>query len=80
MLLQIFCPDHPPPSTGTVATTAVADPVDFEEMAAEQNRCPETQHFVPNRHRHILACVLAISPGEASTTERSHGYEADAYI
>jgi hypothetical protein len=23
-----------------------ADPVDFEEMAAEQNRCPETQHLL----------------------------------
>jgi hypothetical protein len=30
MLLLIFCPDHPP----------------SEEMAAEQNRCPETQHLL----------------------------------
>jgi hypothetical protein len=45
MLLRIFCLD-PPPSTGTVAATAVADPVDFEEMAAEQNRCPETQRLL----------------------------------
>jgi hypothetical protein len=31
---------HPlPESTATVAAPAVADPVDFEEMAAEQNRC-----------------------------------------
>ncbi len=28
-----------PESTTTVAAPAVADPVDFEEMAAEQNRC-----------------------------------------
>ncbi len=34
----------PPPSTGTVATAA--DPVDFEEMAAEQNHCPETQRLL----------------------------------
>jgi hypothetical protein len=35
-----------PLSTGTVAATAVADPVDFEEMDAEQNRCPETQRLL----------------------------------
>jgi hypothetical protein len=34
----------PPPFTGTVV--AAADPVDFEEMAAEQNRCPETQRLL----------------------------------
>jgi hypothetical protein len=46
-VLLIFCPDHPPPpSTGTVAATAAADPVDFEEMAAEQNHCPETQRLL----------------------------------
>jgi hypothetical protein len=45
MLLRIFCLDHPP-LTGTVAATAAADPVDFEEMAAEQNRCPETQRLL----------------------------------
>jgi hypothetical protein len=33
-------------STGTVTATAAADPVDFEEMAAEQNRCPETQRLL----------------------------------
>ncbi len=37
----LFCPLSK--STGTVAATAVADPVDFEEMAAKQNRCAETQ-------------------------------------
>jgi hypothetical protein len=30
-------------TAGLVATTSTADPVDFEEMAAKQNRCPETQ-------------------------------------
>ncbi len=35
---------------------------------------------VPNRHRHCLACVLAISPEEASTAERSHGCEANVDI
>jgi hypothetical protein len=37
---------RPPPPAGTVAATAAADPVDFEEMAAEQNRCPETQRLL----------------------------------
>ncbi len=38
---------RPPPSTtGTVAATASADPVDFQEMAAEQSRCPETQRLL----------------------------------
>jgi hypothetical protein len=44
MLLLIFYLD--PPRTGTVAAMAAADPVDFKEMAAEQNRCPETQHLL----------------------------------
>jgi hypothetical protein len=30
-------------TTGSVAATLAADPVDFKEMAAEQNSCPETQ-------------------------------------
>jgi hypothetical protein len=48
----------PPLSTGTVAATAVADPVDFEEMAAEQNRCPEAQHLLGGTSlasRHIIS-------------------------
>jgi hypothetical protein len=28
---------------GSVAAASATDPVDFGEMAAEQNRCPETQ-------------------------------------
>jgi hypothetical protein len=46
MLLRISCLDPPPPSTGTVAATAAADPVDFEEMAAEQSHCPEVQRLL----------------------------------
>jgi hypothetical protein len=35
---------HPNQTTaGSVAATLAADPVDFKEMATEQNRCPETQ-------------------------------------
>jgi hypothetical protein len=49
-LLLIFCLalPHPLPSlesTETVATSVVADPVDLEAMAAEQNRCAETQRL-----------------------------------
>ncbi len=33
-------------TAGSVAATLAADPVDFEEMAAEQNRCPETQRLL----------------------------------
>ncbi len=33
-------------TTGSVTATSAADPVDFEEMAAEQNRCPETQRLL----------------------------------
>jgi hypothetical protein len=35
----------PPQSTGSVPAAA-ADPVDYEEMAAEQNRCAETQRLL----------------------------------
>jgi hypothetical protein len=31
---------------GTVAATAAADPIDFEAMAAKQNRCAETQRLL----------------------------------
>jgi hypothetical protein len=37
-------PNHT--TTGSVATALVADPVDFEEMATEQNHCPETQRLL----------------------------------
>jgi hypothetical protein len=33
-------------ATGSVTATSAADPVDFKEMAAEQNRCPETQRLL----------------------------------
>jgi hypothetical protein len=40
----------PPPlllePSGTVAAAAEADPVDFEAMASEQNRCAETQRLL----------------------------------
>ncbi len=33
-------------TTGSVAAASAADPMDFEEMAAEQNRCPEMQRLL----------------------------------
>jgi hypothetical protein len=33
-------------ATGSVAAMSAADLVDFEEMAAEQHRCPETQRLL----------------------------------
>jgi hypothetical protein len=33
-------------ATGSVTATLVADQVDFEEMAPEQNRCPEMQRLL----------------------------------
>jgi hypothetical protein len=38
-----FLSRPPPESTATVAAKAAADLLDFKEMAAEQNRCAETQ-------------------------------------
>ncbi len=39
----LSCPNQT--ATGSAATMSAADPVAFEEMAAEQNRCPETQRL-----------------------------------
>jgi hypothetical protein len=33
-------------TTGSVAAASEADPVDFEDMATEQNCCPEMQHLL----------------------------------
>jgi hypothetical protein len=40
----LSCPNQT--TTGSVAAASAADPVDFEQMAAEQNRCPETQRLL----------------------------------
>jgi hypothetical protein len=40
----LSCPNQT--TTGSVTATSAADRVDFEEMAAEQNRCPETQRLL----------------------------------
>ncbi len=41
-----FLSRPPPQTTGSVATTVAADPVDFEEMATEQHCCLETQRLL----------------------------------
>jgi hypothetical protein len=46
----------PPLSTGTVTDKAAADPVDFEEMAAKQNRCPETQRLLGGTSLKLAFC------------------------
>ncbi len=43
-------------TTGSVAATLAADPVDFEEMAAEQNRCPETQRLLGSTSLKLAFC------------------------
>jgi hypothetical protein len=40
----LSCPA--PKATGSVAAATAADPVDFEEMAAEQHLCLETQQLL----------------------------------
>jgi hypothetical protein len=44
LLIYFSCP--PPQTTGSVTATAVADPVDYEEMAAKQHCFPETQRLL----------------------------------
>ncbi len=41
-----FLSRPPPQTTRSVATTTAADPVEYEEMATEQHRCPETQRLL----------------------------------
>jgi hypothetical protein len=43
-------------TTGSVAATSATDPVDFEEMAAEQNRCPETQRLLGRTSLKLAFC------------------------
>jgi hypothetical protein len=47
----------------------VADPVDFEEMAAEQNRCPEMQHLLGGTSLKLAFCQTGAQclAGDVST-------------
>jgi hypothetical protein len=65
-----FLSRPPPKSAGTVATTTAADPVDFEEMAAEQNRCAETQHLLGGTSLKLAFCQTGTQcqGGDVSTS------------
>ncbi len=46
MSLLIFCPAQIKQPLDPFTAASAADRVDFEEMAAKQNRCPETQSLL----------------------------------
>ncbi len=56
-------------TAGSVAATSAVDPVDFEEMAAEQNRCPETQRLLGGTSLKLAFHQTGAQPlsGEVST-------------
>ncbi len=58
-------------TTGSVAAALAADPVDFEEMAAEQNRCPETQRLLGGKSLKLAFCQAGAQPGDGSILLRS---------
>jgi hypothetical protein len=47
----LSCPNQT--TTGSVAAKSAADPEDFEEMAAKQNRYPETQRLLGGTSRKL---------------------------
>jgi hypothetical protein len=55
-MLRILCLTLPPQPTVDVATAALTAPIDFEVMAAEKNRCPETQHLLGSSSLTIAFC------------------------
>jgi hypothetical protein len=46
MLLLIFLSSPLPQTTASVTAAVAANPVDYEEIAAEQNCCAETQRLL----------------------------------
>jgi hypothetical protein len=63
----LSCPT--PQTTGSVATTMAAEPVDFEEMAAKQHRCPETQRLLGGTSLNLAFCQTGAQylAGDVST-------------
>ncbi len=51
-----FLSRPPPMANGSVAAAAATDPVDFKEMAAEQQCCPETQRSLGGTSLKIAFC------------------------
>ncbi len=56
MLSPIFLSPPNQATTGSVTAASAADPVDFKEMAAEQNRCPETQRLLGGTSLKLVFC------------------------
>jgi hypothetical protein len=56
-------------TTGSVAATSVADPVDFEEMAAKQNCFPEMQRLLGGTSLKLAFCLTGAQclAGDVST-------------
>ncbi len=63
----LSCPNQT--TTGSVAAMSAADPVDCEEMAAEQNRCPETQRLLGGTSLKLAFCQTGAQrlAGDVST-------------
>jgi hypothetical protein len=55
-MLQILCLTLPPQPTVDVATAALTAPINFELMAAEKKRCPETQRLLGGSSLTIAFC------------------------
>jgi hypothetical protein len=58
-------------TAGSVATALATDPVDFEEMAAEQNRCPATQRLLGGTSLK-LAFHRQFSPHSSPQIQKKH--------
>jgi hypothetical protein len=56
-------------AAGSVAAMSAADPVDFEEIAAEQNCCPETQRLLGGTSLKLAFCQTGAQrlAGDVST-------------
>jgi hypothetical protein len=56
-------------TNGSVTATSAADPVDFEEMAAEQNCCPEMQRLLGGTSLKLTSCQTGAQrlAGDVST-------------
>jgi hypothetical protein len=63
----LSCPNQI--TAGSVAAASAADPVDFEEMAAEQNCCPETQRLLGGTSLKLAFCQTGAQrlAGDVST-------------
>jgi hypothetical protein len=59
----------PPEPTGNVAAAAVADPVNFEAMATEQNSCAQMQCLLGGTSLKLAFCQAGIHrlAGDVST-------------